>query len=264
MSTSPDYFSKYPNLTFRREDETGILEVRMHTDGRPCVFNTRFQADLGDALHHITCDRDNRVLIWTGSGDLWMDGPDFASFGDVSDPNVWDRVYTNERRLLVNMLEVDIPVISAVNGPAALHSELILTMDIVVASATAWFQDYPHLTFGIVPGDGMQILWAEALGSSRARYFLWMQEKLSAADAKSLGVVHEILPQREVLPRAWDIARHLAKQPTLNLRYTRQALTQRLKRLVHEGIGYGLALEGLTAVNAARAAASAGAPNAPE
>lgn len=254
MSATPAYFSQYANLVLTREENSGILEVRMHTDGGPCVFDGRFQSDLGDALHNITRDTDNRVVIWTGTGPLWMDGPDLASFGDVSDPNLWDRVYTNERRLLVNMLEVDVPMISAVNGPASLHSELILTMDIVIAADTAWFQDYPHLTFGIVPGDGMQILWSEAIGSSRARYFLWMQEKLAVAEAKTLGVVHEIMEPSAVLPRAWEVARHLAKQPTLNLRYTRQALTQRLKRLVHEGIGYGLALEGLTAINAARSA----------
>lgn len=87
MSKAPDYFSKYPKLSLSREDDTGILEVRMHTENGPCVFNNRFQADLGDALHYITCDRDNRVVIWTGTGAVWMDGPDFASFGDVSDPN---------------------------------------------------------------------------------------------------------------------------------------------------------------------------------
>jgi enoyl-CoA hydratase/carnithine racemase len=258
MPTMPPYFSRYPNLAFKRDDPSEILEVRMHTDGAPCIFNGKLQSDLVDALHDINRDADNRVVIWVGTGDLWMGGPDFGSFGDVGDPNLWDRVYTNERRMLLNLLEIDAPMVSAVNGPASLHSEMILAMDIVVAADNAWFQDYPHLTFGIVPGDGMQILWPEAIGSSRARYFLWMQEKLSAQDAKSLGVVHEIVKPAQVLPRAWEIAHHLAKQPTLNLRYTRQALTQRLKRLVHEGIGFGLAVEGLTAVNLARSAAAKG------
>lgn len=257
VENHPAYFDKYPHLAFRRDSETGILEVRMHTDDGPCIFNGRLQSDLVDALHDINRDPGNRVIIWTGTGDTWMGGPDFGSFGDVSDPNLWDRVYTNERRLLINMLEIDVPMVSAVNGPATLHSELILTMDIVLASDTACFQDYPHLTFGIVPGDGMQILWLEALGSSRGRYFLWMQEKLTAVEAKALGVVHEVLSPDQLSTRAWEVARHLAKQPTLNLRYTRQALTQRLKRLVHEGIGYGLALEGLTAADLVRRSAKA-------
>jgi enoyl-CoA hydratase/carnithine racemase len=64
-----------------------------------------------------------------------------------------------------------------------------------------------------------------------------------------LGVVNEVLPQAKLMERAWELARQLAKQPTLNLRYTRVVLTQRLKRLVAEGIGYGLALEGITATD---------------
>jgi enoyl-CoA hydratase/carnithine racemase len=256
MQSSPSYFGKYPNLAFSREAETGILEVRMHTNGGPCLYNDRVQSDLVDALHDINRDWDNRVIIWTGTGDIWMGGPDFSTFGDVSDPNAWDKVYTNERRLLINMLEIDVPMISAVNGPASLHTELILTMDIILASRTTWFQDYPHLTFGIVPGDGLQVLWADALGTSRARYFLWMQEKISAEEGHRLGVVHELLEPDAVMQRAWDVARQLAKQPTLNLRYTRQALTQRLKRIVHEGIGYGMALEGLTAAHLARTSQS--------
>ena len=258
MAAVPSYFGKYPNLAFRREPETGILEVRMHTDGGPCIFNAAFQSDLVDALHDMNRDAENRVIIWTGTGELWMGGPDFSSFGDVSDPNAWDKVYTNERRLLINMLEIDVPMVSAINGPASLHSEFILTMDIILSVRSAWLQDHPHLTFGIVPGDGLHVLWPDAIGTSRARYFLWMQEKMTAVEAHRLGVVHELLEPSELMPRAWDIARQLAKQPTLNLRYTRQALTHRLKRIVHEGLGYGLALEGLTAVHLARTAKGQG------
>ncbi|NJO73231.1 MAG: DUF4351 domain-containing protein [Leptolyngbyaceae cyanobacterium RM1_406_9] len=60
--------------------------------------------------------------------------------------------------------------------------------------------------------------------------------------AQQLEVVSEVLPPNRPMERAWELARQLAKQPALNLRYTRVALTQRLKRLVSEGIGYGLAL----------------------
>ncbi|WP_042892073.1 enoyl-CoA hydratase/isomerase family protein, partial [Anaplasma marginale] len=85
------------------------------------------------------------------------------------------------------------------------------------------------------------------------RYFLLTQEKLTAQKAQELGVVNEVLPSDRLMVRARELAKQLAKQPTLNLRYTRVALTQRLKRLVQEGIGYGLALEGITATDLANA-----------
>jgi enoyl-CoA hydratase/carnithine racemase len=244
----PDYFTKYENLHFYR-DENGILEVRMHTNARSLVLTGKIHREFPDAFYDISRDRDNRVVILTGTGDSWMAEIDFASLGDVTNPREWDKTYWEGKKVLQNLLDIEVPVISAVNGPALLHSEYILTTDIVLASENAVFQDMPHLNAGIVPGDGVHILWPLVLGSSRGRYFLLTQEKLDAQKAYDLGVVHEILPQAKLMERAWELARQLAKQPTLNLRYTRVVLTQRLKRLVAEGIGYGLALEGITATD---------------
>lgn len=244
----PAYFDKYENLHFSR-DEHGILEVRMHTNNGSLVFTGKTHREFPDAFYDISRDRDNRVVILTGTGEAWMAEIDFASLGDVTNPREWDKIYWEGKKVLQNLLDIEVPVISAVNGLALLHSEYILTTDIVLASENAVFQDMPHLNGGIVPGDGVHILWPLVLGPSRGRYFLLTQAQLNAQQAYELGVVNEVLPQDKLMERAWELARMLAKQPTLNLRYTRVALTQRLKRLVQEGIGYGLALEGITATD---------------
>jgi len=59
--------------------------------------------------------------------------------------------------------------------------------------------------------------------------------------------VNEIVPADNLLARAHEIADGIAALPPLTSRYTRIALTQRLKRMLEEGIGYGLALEGISA-----------------
>ena len=83
------------------------------------------------------------------------------------------------------------------------------------------------------------------LGSNRGRYFLLTGQTLSAQDALELGVVSEVLPRAELLPRAWELAEQMAKQTDIVLRYSRVAMTLVVKRLVHDLLGYGLALEGL-------------------
>jgi enoyl-CoA hydratase/carnithine racemase len=153
--------------------------------------------------------------------------------------------------MMSRLLEIDVPVVAAVNGPALVHAELAVMSDVVIASENAVFQDKPHLEIGQVPGDGVHIIWPAVLGLNRGRYFLLTQQKLSAREAHDLGVVGEVLPRDELLPRAREIARRLAALPPLTGRYTRLVLTQRLRRLVEEGMGYGLALEGLSSLDLA-------------
>lgn len=86
------------------------------------------------------------------------------------------------------------------------------------------------------------------MGLNRGRYFLLTQQKLSAQEALDLGLVNEVLPCNELMSRARELAAQIAQQPPLALRYARLLLTQRLKQLMDESVGYGLALEGLSAI----------------
>jgi enoyl-CoA hydratase/carnithine racemase len=100
-------------------------------------------------------------------------------------------------------------------------------------------------------------VWPEVIGEIRGRYFLLSGQKLSAVEGKDYGAVNEILPREALLPRAWELARHLKKQNPLTLRYTRMALSTRFRRRLQESLSYGLALEG---ISAAQVAASKGRP----
>lgn len=85
------------------------------------------------------------------------------------------------------------------------------------------------------------------------------QQKRDAAEAESLGVVNEIVSADQLLERARAIAATITRQPPLTTKCTRIGLTQRLRRVVDDGISYVLALEGITAAEVAR---STGAQNA--
>jgi enoyl-CoA hydratase/carnithine racemase len=171
---------------------------------------------------------------------------------DFSSPSGFDKIYREGKKVLMNILGIEVPLIAAVNGPVRLHSEYILLADIVLATPSTVFQDKPHFDFGIVPGDGVNILWPEVIGSVRGRYFILTRQELVAETAKNWGVINEIVAADELLPRAREIAEGLVKLPALTTRYARITLTQKLRRLIEDGVGYSLALEGISAANAVR------------
>ena len=241
-----DYATKYRHVQMERRD--GILLVTMHSDGGKVRWGAGPHEELGYAFHDIGADRRNKVVILTGSGEAFIDAIATSGRAETIGPRAWDRVYWDGKKLLTNLLDIEVPMIAAVNGPATIHAELALLCDIVLAADHAVFQDAAHFSGGLVPGDGVHVVWPLLLGINRARYFLLTGQILSAKEALDLGVVNEVLPREDLLPRAWALGAQLAQQPPLTLRYARVALTQNLKKLMLENLGYGLALEGLGAV----------------
>lgn len=244
--TLDQYRDRYQNIKLERED--GVLTLTLHTNGREFVWSARAHEELGYCFTDVGADRDNKVIILTGTGQNFCAEIDAGSF-KLSNPADWDHTFYDGRRLLTNLLAIEVPIISAVNGPARIHPEIPVLSDIVLAAETALFQDAPHFMSGIVPGDGAHIVWPHILGPNRGRYFLMTGQELSAQTALDYGAVNEVLPAGRLMARAREHAQNIAAMPTLTRRYTRVALTQRLKRLMQEGLGYGLAMEALAAID---------------
>src|ERR1700739_1383460 len=250
MTQLDTYRDTFPNARLSRS-KSGVLEVAFHTNGGVLVFNGFTHEQFVHLFHVIGSDPDNRVVIMTGSGDAFMDRIPPDGF-DFFSPRGYNKIYREGKKVLMNILDIEVPLIAAVNGPVRLHSEYILLADIVLATPSTVFQDKPHFEFGIVPGDGVNLLWPEVIGSIRGRHFLLTRQELGAETAKEWGAVNEIVPADKLLGRAREIAEGLAKLPPLTTRYTRIALTQKLRRIIDESVGYGLALEGISATDVAR------------
>jgi enoyl-CoA hydratase/carnithine racemase len=249
MSILTDYQGAFERISFRRED--GILEIVLHTDGGSFVFDEKTHHEFGAAFHAVADDPDNRVVILTGYGERFCADFDYASFQaarSIDPERYWIRIRNDGMRMLTAFLDIQVPVISAINGPAVSHSELPLLADVVLAADTAVFQDATHFIAGIPPGDGMHVVWTTLLGLNRGRYFLMTGQKLSAQEALQAGVVGEVLPREELLPRAWAIARQWAAHRPLNLIGTRAILTAAWKRKMADDLQTGLTHEFLADV----------------
>lgn len=246
------YKSKYPSVAMERRD--GILQLTLNSDGGSLAWKGPTKGELTDTLADVGADPDNRVIIITGTGDHFI-RPGFTERAAGAPPNPIDPVrwgnknHPEGKKLVMNHLDVPVPMIAAVNGPATMHAEIALLCDVVIAAEDAAFQDSQHFRKGIIPGDGAHVVWPMLLGINRARYFLLTGQSISAREALSWGLISEIHPRGRLLARAWELATDIAQRPPLTVRLFRETMLQSYKRLAIDDLGYGLALEGLAAAD---------------
>lgn len=244
-----DYADRYERWFRLEKSDKGILLFQLHTDGGQFVFDHRSHDAIAAVCADIAGDRDLTTVIFTGTGDSFMDRwgvtapraslPAHADVGaEALDETGW--VGTQLHR---NLLDIQVPVIAAINGPCTIHPELPLMCDIVLAAEHATLHDGAHFARGVVPGDGVHTVMPIVMGENRARYFLVSGETLTAAEAKAIGAVNEVLPAHELLDRAWELAQYLALRPPLTLRLTRSILVQRLRRAATVDLSFGVAQE---------------------
>lgn len=245
MST-PTYFTKYPTIRFER-DADGVLVMALHLNGGPLEFTAADHEAYVDAFYEVGRDRDNKIVILTGAGGDFITSIDFGSFGDVSDPDVWSKVHDEGTQVLENIANIRVPMIFALEGRAHVHTEYGLLANIIVAGEGATFDDLPHFSGGIIPGDGVFTLWSYFVGPGRAQAMLLDPRPLGAREAKALGIVAEVVADGQALVRAKEIAKSYLRRTEVTRRNTRIHFIQPIKERIVREVGYGLSLEGASA-----------------
>jgi len=252
MPKFDDYSHSYRFIKMERRG--GILQMSLHTDGGPLQWNLDAQVEFVRAFTDVGADRENRIVILTGTGNEFSGprlDPDAPFFhGAKLSPAGVHEVFVNARKMVNAVLGIEVPMIAAVNGPAKRHADLALMCDIVIAADDVTFEDTAHFhNGGIVPGDGINVVYTMLMGLNRARYLMLTGQVLNAREAKDIGLVAELMPRAKLLPRAWQLAEQLAKKNDMLLRYTRMVLTHPLRKQLDEGLQYFLAMEALSTLD---------------
>ena len=239
-----NYLDAYRSLKLTR-DAKGVLVVEFHSNGGPCTFSALHHTEVVDAFHRIAQDRANKIVILTGAGGDFIIGVDWSSFGDVSDPGVWNQIHDEGTQVLENIANIRVPVIAAIEGRAYIHSDYALLANVIVAAEGATFQDVGHFAEGVTPGDGIFTTWSYRAGAGRAEAFLLYPKPLPARTTHEWRVVAEVVPNGKALSRArarigGDIPAGAGSDAPRHAHPFIQPLKERIVREV----GYGLSLEG--------------------
>ncbi|MEU8270795.1 enoyl-CoA hydratase-related protein [Sphaerisporangium sp. NPDC049002] len=186
---------------------------------------------LAEAWHE-AADPEIRAVVVTGSGRGFCAGADLRAPADRSRPGINGLRHTYHPHVLA-MAALEKPVIAAVNGAAAgAGLSLAAAADLRIASEEAKF--VPAFTaVGLVPDAGGAYFLPRLLGYARAYEWLATGRRLTAAEALAWGLVSEVVPAGELLPRAARLAHQLAATPGCAVGLT--------KRLLDYGLNHGLA-----------------------
>jgi enoyl-CoA hydratase len=182
-----------------------IWTITLSRPKRRNAINSQLQAELVAALEAFDAAPQARVAVLTGADPAFCAGMDLRELGSGA------MGYGDGRTSYAEaMRAVGKPVIGAINGPAVAGGfELALACDFLIASDRAWFAD-SHAEVGIVPGGGLTVHLAQAVGVRRARQISLTGDYVSAERAFHDGLVTEVLPHEQLLPRAAEIAAAIA------------------------------------------------------
>jgi hypothetical protein len=136
MPRLEEYANKYQDIRMQRRN--GILEVTLHNKGNSLVWNESVHRELPYACADLGADPENKVVILTSVGDSFCAEIDFQSFGALGTSRGWDKIYWEGKRLLMNLLDIEAPVIAAVNGRTVRYCDRLRDSGLSRCATFSW------------------------------------------------------------------------------------------------------------------------------
>ncbi|APR34418.1 enoyl-CoA hydratase/isomerase family protein [Paraburkholderia sp. SOS3] len=229
----PGFYAHYQSLRVQRHPH-GIVEIVMSGEGanrsKLATANALMHRELAEIWRDVDRDPDARVALIRGEGKGFSAGGDLELVEQMAaDFAVRTRVWREARDLVYNVINCGKPIVSAMHGPAV-GAGLVagLLADISIAAKSARIID-GHTRLGVAAGDHAAIVWPLLCGMAKAKYYLLLCEPVSGEEAERIGLVSLAVDERDLLPKAFDIAQRLSKGSQTAIRWTKYALNNWLR-----------------------------------
>lgn len=239
-------YSRYETLLIEKDDD-GIAVVTLNRPEKRNAVSNQMHDELEAIFADLAKDDGIRCVVITGAGSAFCAGGDVEGMKSGEFRPAGPRTpFFQVRRLIMNLLEVDQPIVAAVNGDGAgLGATIPLFCDVIVMAEGARLAD-THVRMGLVAGDGGVVIWPWLVGMARAKEYLLTGDWIDGKEAERIGLVNYAVPQEQVMPRAMEIARKLAKNAPLAVRWTKYSVNKILRDHVNLALDSSMFLEAAT------------------
>lgn len=229
----------------RRED--GVVTVRMHCKGGPLIWSMELHDAIGKLWRMLGTDRETEMIIFTGTGNIWVTDFEAASWApEGDDPGLtrYNHMFVDGRRMIITMIQdVEVPTLGVLSGSGG-HTELALMCDLAIAADDIVVLD-PHMLPGTnnVPGDGIHSCFMELMPPRFAAWYLMTGDKMYPQDLVRLGLVSEIVSREKLMDRAYEIADMLMAQNRVARRLTSQLVRRPWKKRIADDLDMAFGTE---------------------
>ena len=220
--------------------EPGIAWFQFNTPERLNGMTGSIKRDLIEAVTQAQMDNNVRVLVFTGTGRAFCAGDDLRAYrgaelggeplvdpippGHDNELGTYNGLRTISQALNTAVRSLDKLTICAINGVAIQTGfSLALSCDFRIAADNARMGS-ATLRFGLLPDEGGQYLLVEAMGIAKTMDFIMRKRIISADQAQSLGLVHEVVPADQLESAAMALATELADGPQVSMRLLKRSI----------------------------------------
>lgn len=237
---------EFEYLRFERLDGHILLVTIDRPENPLNAVNEQLHDELTQLFPVLQAERTARCIVLTGSGPTFSAGGDFNWFPTLQEPGRLDPLRQDGKNLIWDLLDVQVPIVAAVNGHAmGLAASVALLCDIIFVASSARIGD-PHVKVGVVAGDGGTIAWPLAIGPALAKQYLLTGDPISAEEAHRIGLVNFVTPDDECLDQALAFARRIAANAPMAVQLTKVATNKLLKDAANTAFDVATALEMIT------------------